>query len=465
MPGPRTRAPASPKMGDGWPGSTCAAFALVLLSGCSTVARAERIAGTTAHAALVAVLLVGLVGLAVSAVELARGTPRRATLAVAAAWALVAVFADAWALRGALFGVVPRGELTILAASVAPMGWLALAAASRMGADSGGRKAAIAIGASVVTAVAAVGLAVAGAVCVLPGSPVTQVVTDQLSCEILADGEVACWYRGTVRRVPGISAAREIAVRDVRACVLDDHGDVRCLVADGALEAPVAHGATAVVASEFQACALLSSGEVACDVRGDSWFEVADPMLPIGVSASALSAGRSQVCALSSGRTLCWGRQIGPDWTELATPTPIESLDGLDAVATSDGSLLGLRGGRIVSWGQIGPGPHDVVEHPEVPDATALAANDATACALARNGDVWCVEDAGFSRVTLPGPAAAISAGPGSACAIVGGEPWCWGSDRNDQLIGAVPEDCDVDPLDIVFDPCVPIPQRLRPGG
>lgn len=211
-----------------------------------------------------------------------------------------------------------------------------------------------------------------------------------------------------------------------------------------------------------------------------------------------MAAGANFTCArFTDGEVVCWGsnlhRQLGLDIQGTSAPSvPDAPVAGLsDAIDLSAAYLRACavreEGGQVVCWGENASGPGGN-EHVPVPvegirNAVQVSVGKTHACALLRDGTVWCWGDnskgqrgGGDSadwlppnRVRLPSPAdngrvsgrtstdggpmpvpvevveiddaVDISAGTSHTCAVLDrdGRVACWGANDNGQL-GVDPE-------------------------
>jgi alpha-tubulin suppressor-like RCC1 family protein len=255
--------------------------------------------------------------------------------------------------------------------------------------------------------------------------------------------------------------------------------------------------AASITAGLGHTCALLVSGAVRCwgsndsgqlglghtnDI-GDNEAITTAPTVPLGATATAVSAGARHTCALLvSGAVRCWGDndngQLGLGHTndigdnEAITTAPTVPL-GAPATAISAGELHTcalLVTGAVRCWGynfrgELGLGhTNDIGDNeaittaPTVPlgaPATAISGGDGFTCALLSGGAVrcWGWNTSGqlglgstaplgdneaittAAPVPLGGPASAVSAGGAHACALLAaGAVRCWGGNTNGEL-------------------------------
>jgi alpha-tubulin suppressor-like RCC1 family protein len=271
-------------------------------------------------------------------------------------------------------------------------------------------------------------------------------------------------------------------------------------------------GATAISAGEVFACALVSGGAVECwGANGEgqlgtgSTAPVDFPAAVPGITgATAVAAGSAHACAIVAGGSVkCWGDntagelgigndtgpdQCGPSMTPCAaTPVTVSGLTGATAIAAGQNFTCAIvSGGSVKCWGDNGSGelgngqatntagagsettgPEECdnaacsttpVAVLDVTGATALAAGDGVACALASAGKVYCWGTNGYGELGLmgvtetpvtsqefsstpvgfasPSGVTAISAGRGgyTLCLLAQGTAYCWGDNTFGEL-------------------------------
>jgi alpha-tubulin suppressor-like RCC1 family protein len=191
---------------------------------------------------------------------------------------------------------------------------------------------------------------------------------------------------------------------------------------------------------------------------------------------ATIAAGLQCTCAVStSGTAKCWGSDTDgfcstypPDaWSPpiifQGPPTSVASfalenklVSHVHNCAVTPMATLYCWGdnqaGELGSGAASGPQPVAVpVPALGLPPVAAASCGDAYTCALTTDGSVYCwghqqwgelgigLPDSGIepqtvtmpTQVALPGPASILAAGPIAACAVVGGEAWCWGGTAN----------------------------------
>lgn len=138
----------------------------------------------------------------------------------------------------------------------------------------------------------------------------------------------------------------------------------------------------------------------------------------------AVSAGRTQTCALSSrGRAYCWG------WTVSAVPLAVPNAPVFSSIGTGDALACGLTpGGRAYCWGAVPFGSSaTVVSHDLV--FSSLTAGFLDVYGLTADGNAYSWSYQAPTPKLVPGGLSftTISAS-GYACATVsGGAAYCWG--------------------------------------
>lgn len=141
-----------------------------------------------------------------------------------------------------------------------------------------------------------------------------------------------------------------------------------------------------------------------------------------------VSLGDAHGCARrrSDGGVLCWGRSTGlgaQTWTSRSVPDGVRGLPGpaLDLGANAAAACAVMRDGKVWCW---------IAEQPPQPwGAFADAVEVVSTCVRTRPGDVFCRDAAGNpARVEGIPPVAGLAMGHGSAaCAWTAeGAVWCW---------------------------------------
>jgi alpha-tubulin suppressor-like RCC1 family protein len=183
-------------------------------------------------------------------------------------------------------------------------------------------------------------------------------------------------------------------------------------------------------------------------------------------TATAIAAGYNHTCALlNSGRVRCWGLndkgQLGDGTlTNRATPTEVEGLIGVTAIAAGGSHTCALSSGGVKCWGenlsgQLGDGTHtDSATPVDVAGLSngvaAIAAGGGHTCALMDRGAVRCWGWNGSGQlgegtnidhsIPMPVNAAgtlfyAITAGYQHSCALTtSAGVKCWGENGAGQL-------------------------------
>ena len=197
------------------------------------------------------------------------------------------------------------------------------------------------------------------------------------------------------------------------------------------------------------------------------------------MNVTSVALGYNHVCALSTGKMKCWGRnnsgQLG-DASATDRHSPVE-VPGLASAPTAigaggDHTCAVLDTGAVQCWGENGDGqlgdgttgdknsPTDVTGL--ATGATDVSAGSGHTCALLAGGGVKCWGDGDFGQmgngaldsqttpvdVTGLGSASAISAGRYHTCALVSGGVKCWGRNGNGQLGNGLTENSST-PVDV----------------
>ena len=125
----------------------------------------------------------------------------------------------------------------------------------------------------------------------------------------------------------------------------------------------------------------------------------------------SLSGGGLSGCgAVSTGKVICWGNNLGGELgnggegTQSTTPVLVDGITNATAVGTGEyTSCALLASGRIdcwggSTWGQLGDGSEESsstpVEVSGIASAVALGVGDYSACAVLADGHVECWETA-----------------------------------------------------------------------
>jgi len=301
-----------------------------------------------------------------------------------------------------------------------------------------------------------------GSVLLTNGTTAVSASPDEPFACAVARGQVQCW---------GIDVSGELGDGQ-QASSVDDAV---------AVSLPAGIGFTSVSAGGLGACALSAAGAVYC--WGDnSYGEIGDgtvgtgggpvktpvalPTLTSGVTA--VSVGLDYACALLSGGTVdCWGDnslgQLGTSSPSAnPTPTPVPGITGANSLSAGwFSTCVTTTAGNIYCWGyggdcelgnntcQSSTSPVEVQMDPGfVSGATKVAVGYNSACAIV-NGGAWCWGSNALGNATLStlytAPYAVavtglgkdvtdIAVGHTSACAVAGGALSCWGTNTGGQL-------------------------------
>jgi alpha-tubulin suppressor-like RCC1 family protein len=275
---------------------------------------------------------------------------------------------------------------------------------------------------------------------------------DQVSCAVLAGGNVKCWGRnnygqvgdGTYnnRSIPtdvsGLSDVGSVDAGQEHVCARRSDNRVRCWglnhgrLGDGSedkspLPVPVIveglsteiGGVTSVSAGEGHSCAgNLVNGAIRCwgdgefGALGNGGLGVHTKAVAVGIylgNITEVAAGSFTSCALTAkGEIYCWGSnsqgQLGIN-SQSIFPNPIAlqpSLSGADALDLGEGHSCALISGQVKCWGRNKYGQ--------------LGSGDALA-------------DFGTPRAVNLAGVAGVSAGEDHTCAVtIGNDVRCWGA-------------------------------------
>jgi alpha-tubulin suppressor-like RCC1 family protein len=280
-------------------------------------------------------------------------------------------------------------------------------------------------------------------------------VGDGFSCAVREGGSVQCWGSDASGRlgsgdgddssgrpvsVLGIGDAAEIASGFAHTCARRRNGAVVCWGAGNSGQ--------------------LGDGMTGVGHLHDSAFPISGGAL---MFAALSAEGAHTCALRANGRMACWGEnaqgQLGRGTMTTAEPLAGDVLDITDAFQIA-GHCAARGTGSIACWGdnlygQIGDDTMARSARPVslgmvITDAIDVASSYQTACALRRNGEVLCwgrndqgqlgIGEVGGSRDT-PTPvvvltdAVGIAVGPSHACAVRrDGHVWCWGDNDANQV-------------------------------
>jgi alpha-tubulin suppressor-like RCC1 family protein len=235
-------------------------------------------------------------------------------------------------------------------------------------------------------------------------------------------------------------------------------------------------GVTALSFDFEHVCALTSAGKVKCwglndrSQLGDgTTISRSAPVDVVGVSgATAVAAGQSHSCALTSGGVKCWGAndngQLG-DSTTTSRPTPVSVTGlgtGVTALSAGDFHTCAVTSGAgVTCWGlnasgQLGDNTTTDRSSPVAVTglgaglAVVLSSGGSSNCVVTSGGGAKCWGDNAYGSLgdgtstNRPTPVAAtgltsgviaISAGWEHSCAVTtGGRAMCWGANDYGEL-------------------------------
>ncbi len=278
------------------------------------------------------------------------------------------------------------------------------------------------------------------------------------SCAVVAGGQVRCWgenFSGELGNGSTTSSSTPVPVTGLSgttlisaggpgfgfgfSCAVIGGGQVRCWGANSSGQlgngtttnssVPTAvsglTGVTSIAAGARHTCVVVTGGQVRCwgdnsdGQLGDGAGSVSTTPVAVGglTGAVQVSAGYSHSCALlSSGEVRCWGA-----------------------------NFFGALGGAGGSAGSSVP-----VVVPGITGATGISSGDYHTCVTVGAGAVRCwgggysggqlgngtVDQFSFGPVDVVGLSGvtALDSGGGHSCAVVSGQPRCWGENLRGQL-------------------------------
>jgi alpha-tubulin suppressor-like RCC1 family protein len=317
--------------------------------------------------------------------------------------------------------------------------------------------------------------------------PATWLAGSDATCAV-RDGAVYCWgeplglrdlgrHLAVPTRVPGLKDVDSVSLTDGSACAWTGSravcwGDNRWgELGDGTLterHVPVQvkglRGSIGqIAAGAHHTCAIVDGG-VRCWGHGlygqvgdgGSRTPVKAPVQVRGLTSgvTSIAVGIFHSCAVVRGRVKCWGMNLvtGVGRYPRDARTPVDAPvvgDDFVGVRASGGTTCAFGLDRTACWGEhvwsspTGFGP-----------VSDLAFEYHGGCAI-RSGAVTCFTWDGQEMTTVPLPAAAtqISVGTEHACALAGGEVYCWGNRGFGALGDGTPAGGTFDPTFIRMQP------------
>ncbi len=317
------------------------------------------------------------------------------------------------------------------------------------------------------------------------------------SCAIMPDRTARCWGAngfaqlgdGTKQdrhnpvAVARLSGVAQISAGETHTCARDTSGGVYCWgenhvgqIGNGQACPPndfycsalspsqvASIDGISVAAGGIHSCAVASNHHIHCwgygqfGGLGDGTHDNTNvPVEVLGITtAVTVAAGWTHTCAASSnGHAWCWGLdevgEIGNGTVDtgngITTPQDVTGLTGVVQLALGwFFSCALVSGGGVECWGmnssgQLGDGTMNdrstAAPVAGLNDVAEISAREDMACARRNAGDVWCWGNGDPVPKPVAGVSQATSMGSGSrhACARVGTQVECWGSNSNGQL-------------------------------
>lgn len=328
----------------------------------------------------------------------------------------------------------------------------------------------------------------------------------QSTCVLLSDDTVWCWgvdTYGTLgdgvgsssghipRPVTGLTDVAKIAMGSNHACAVSNTGTLSCWgynAGNTFLSTGTSHmfsavevrtGVDDVALGEGHTCVVLTGGTIEC-IGADSMGQHGDGegssstaswSGPSGLTGvDKLVSGERHLCALKSGKLLCWGDnsdgQLGlgnttGDNVFRSEPVEVPVLSGIDDVSAGGAHTCAVIDGQVTCWGQNSnfqagvsttldvPAPTELVT---LSNAVSVHAGTSHTCAKLDTESIVCwgnrldgrLGDGISSGATnLPQALAgsadinALSLGGRHSCGIDSlGDVYCWGDGNSSRAIG-----------------------------
>ena len=228
------------------------------------------------------------------------------------------------------------------------------------------------------------------------------------ACAVLSDGSAVCWGEAKNGRLGDgpVDEGTSDPVLAVRMVTLPGNIVVRGEIDD----------AVAVVAGNRHTCIINLDQEVECWGANDQGQLGADGSqltesgtavkVSIPEPVDQIAAGVNYTCARAAGAVYCWGGngdgQLGrPSGSDHHVPTPVAGLDDIVAIAAGNATTCAVSdAGALHCWGsnsygQLGTSDPSFTSEPIENSLTDVVegAVDAHACARTRAGQVYCWGD------------------------------------------------------------------------
>ncbi|TAL02756.1 MAG: hypothetical protein EPO08_06135 [Rhodospirillaceae bacterium] len=278
-----------------------------------------------------------------------------------------------------------------------------------------------------------------------------------MSCAVVRSGDVYCWGGGSnsPTKVPAITEAMQVSVGGNHACAVTQHKAIYCWgsndsgeIGNGSIggrvdiPTPISKysGFVAVTSGDKHSCGLLENHRIVCwgadwgtgsagwQVDGGFYQGKARPeprIIPGLFHVAKVAAGHELTCALlENGQVICWGSElyggIGHHGYADFGPSLVWSVEGAVDVAVGFHSVCAvLKTGMIRCWGdntggKLGIGTSrdsnglDVDAEAigpvhKISNAVSVAVGWMMACALTREGTVYCWGDNALGEIGSAG--------------------------------------------------------------
>lgn len=244
-------------------------------------------------------------------------------------------------------------------------------------------------------------------------------------CALRNDSTVICWASQANTGIENVPQGRfvMVSVNDRYACGLGMSGHLTCWGTNynGRTDAPAGAGFVSVSAGYAHGCALRDTGQAVC--WGDNSTGAATPLS--GLYTDVLAGSNYSCGRRPDGTTVCWGNSF-----VYSRDLPVTTENFRAPIAQ-----LALGGGEICAVDELGSSlcvMQKVAVQPPGGRFRTISLNATGGCGIARDDQVTCW--GAFPAGIPPEPMTKLSLGTAHACAIrEDGAARCWGSNSHGQ--------------------------------